>query len=238
MVFAIIRAVDDTVQGRICRALRRRLRLTQRELGKRAGLSQQAVSLVERGHGSHLSGAAMRRLFGVLDARWTPTISWRGGDLDRLVDARHARVAGVVVGLLRGLGWRVEVEVTYSAFGERGSIDILAWWPPARIALVVEIKSELVSVEATVRKLDEKVRQAIETIVETRFGERPSAVARLVVLPDSTTERRRVARADSVLAAALPARGTVLRRWLRHPAGPIRGILFVAGTNPGGDRRR
>ncbi len=229
-----MRAVDDTVQGRICRALRQRLRLTQRELGKRAGLSQQAVSLVERGHGSHLSGAAMRRLFGALDARWTPTISWRGGDLDRLLDARHARIAGVVVSLLLGLGWRVEVEVTYSAFGERGSIDILAWWPPARIALVVEIKSELVSVEATVRKLDEKVRQTIETIAETRFGERPSAVARLLVLPDSTTERRRVARADSVLSAALPARGTVLR----HPAGPIRGILFVAGTNPGGERRR
>jgi hypothetical protein len=84
------------------------------------------VSLVERGHGSRLSSAAMRRLFGALDARWTPTISWRGGDLDRLLDARHARVAGVVVSLLRGLGWQVEIEVTYPAFGERGSIDILA----------------------------------------------------------------------------------------------------------------
>ena len=233
-----MRAVDDIAQGRICRALRRRLRLTQRELGKRAGLSQQAVSLVERGHGSRLSSAALKRLFGALDARWTATISWRGGDLDRLLDARHARVAGIVVSLLGGLGWRIEVEVTYSAFGERGSIDILAWWPPSRIALVVEIKSELVSVEATVRKLDEKVRQTIDMIAETRFGERPRAVARLVVLPDTTTERRRVARSERVLTAALPARGIVLRRWLRKPDGPIRGILFVADTNPGSERRR
>jgi hypothetical protein len=103
---------------------------------------------------------------------------------------------------------------------------------------VVEIKSELVSVEATVRKLDEKVRQTIETVAETRFGERPSAVARLLVLPDTTTERRRVARFDAVLVAALLARGTPLRRWLRSPAGPIRGILFVADANPGGERRR
>jgi hypothetical protein len=103
---------------------------------------------------------------------------------------------------------------------------------------VVEIKSELVSVEATVRRLDEKVRQTIDMIAETRFGERPSAVARLVVLPDTTTERRRVARRESVLAAALPARGTLRRGWSRHPAGPIRGIQFVADTNPGGEGRR
>jgi hypothetical protein len=79
----------------------------------------------------------MRRLFGALEARWEPTVSWRGGDLDRLLDARHARVVGIMVALLRRLGWQVEVEVTYSSFGERGSIDILAWWPPGRIALVV-----------------------------------------------------------------------------------------------------
>jgi transcriptional regulator with XRE-family HTH domain len=230
--------MDDIRIGRICRALRRRLSLTQRELGRRAGVSQQAVSLVERGHGSRLSGVAMRRMFGALDARWEPTVSWRGGDLDRFLDARHARLVGIAVNLLRSLGWQVEVEVTYSSFGERGSIDILAWWPRARIALVVEIKSELVSVEATLRKLDEKVRLTINSMAQTRFGERPRAVARLLVLPDTTTERRRVSRADAVLGAALPVRGTALRQWLRRPIEPIRGILFVADTNAGGGRRR
>ncbi len=103
---------------------------------------------------------------------------------------------------------------------------------------MVEIKSELMSVEATVRKVDEKVRQTIDMIAETRFGERPNAVARLVLLPDTTTERRRVARSERVLTVALPARGNVLRRCLRRPDGPIRGILFVAGTNPGSERHR
>lgn len=233
----MMRGMNDTVQGRICRALRRRLQLTQRELGRRAGLSQQAVSLVERGHGSRLSGVTMRRLFGTLDARWEPTISWRGGDLDRFLDTRHARLVGIMVNLLRALGWQVEVEVTDSSFGERGSIDILAWWPPGRIALVVEIKSKLVSIEATVRKLDEKVRLTIESIAETRFGERPRAVARLLILPDSTRERRRVGRAEDVLGVALPSRGTLLRRWRRDPSGPIRGILFLADTNPSSERR-
>jgi len=173
-----------------------------------------------------------------LEARSEPTITWRGGDLDRLLDARHARLAGLVVDWLRALGWRVDVEVTYASFGERGSIDILGWWPMARIALVIEIKSELASVEATLRKLDEKARLTIDSIAETRFGERPRAVARLLVLPDSTTERRRVGRAESVLGAALPSRGTLLRRWLRAPSGPTRGLLFVADTNPGSKRRQ
>lgn len=223
--------------GRICRALRRRARLTQRQLGALSGLSQQAISLVERGHAGRLSGRSMRLLFASLDARWEPTISWRGGDLDRLVDARHARLAGLMVDLLRRLGWRVDVEVTYSSYGERGSIDILAWWPVGRIALVIEIKSELASVEATIRKLDEKVRLTIDGIAETRFGERPRAVARLLVMPASTTARRRVGQADAVLEAALPQRGAAVRSWLRTPDGPLRGILFVPDTNPRGRRR-
>ena len=130
--FELIRAVDDVRVARICRALRRRSRLSQRQLGGRAGLSQQAVSLVERGHGSRLSGVALRRLFAGLDARWDPTVSWRGGALDRLLDARHANLAGRVVELLKHEQWRVEVEVTYSSFGERGSIDVLGWWPSRR----------------------------------------------------------------------------------------------------------
>jgi transcriptional regulator with XRE-family HTH domain len=229
--------MDDVRLARICRALRLRRRLTQGSLGARCDLSQQAVSLVERGHGSRLSGAAMRRMFGALDARWEPTVSWRGGDLDRLLDARHATRAGHVVALLRRIGWRVKVEVTYASFVERGSIDILAWWAPGRVALGIEMKSELVSVEATVRKLDEKVRLTIESIAETRFGERPSAVARLVVLPSSTTERRRVARAETVLGVAFPHRTATVRSWLRRPTGPIRGLLFVPDTKPRGARR-
>lgn len=229
--------MDDVRQGRICRALHLHARLTQRQLGDRCGLSQQAISLVERGHGSRLAAASLRRLFAALDARWEPTISWRGGELDRLLDERHARLAGIVVALLRSRGWRVEVELTYSTYGERGSIDILAWWPPGRIALVVEITSMLVSVEATVRTLDEKVRLTIESIAETRFGERPSAVARLLVLPDTTTERRRVATEEAVLSAALPGRSDPARRWPRRPNGATRALLFVADTNPDGTRR-
>ncbi len=223
--------MDDVRQGRICRALRRRSGLSQAQLGRRCGLSQQAISLVERGHGSRLSGATMRRIFGALEARWEPTISWRGGELDRLLDARHAAVASRTVERLQRWDWQVAVEVTYASFGERGSIDILGWTSRRQLALVVEVKSELVSIEATLRKLDEKVRLVGGSIGREQFGVQPQGVARLVVLPDDSTQRRRVRSAEAILRVALPARGATVRSWLRQPAEPIAGVLFLPDTN-------
>src|SRR5580765_2408298 len=118
-------AMDDVRVGRILRALRRRRGWTQKELGRSANVSQQAISLIERGHGGRLSGETLRRVFAALDARWEPTVSWRGGDLDRLIDAEHARLVGEIARRLESAGWEVAVEVTYSEFGERGSIDVL-----------------------------------------------------------------------------------------------------------------
>src|SRR5262245_32457445 len=113
--------MDDVRIGRVLRALRRRRGWTQCELAARCGLSQQAISLVERGHGLRLSGETMRRVFAALDARWDPVVTWRGGDLDRLLDADHAAIVDEVVRRLVALRWNVRVEVTYSHFGERGS---------------------------------------------------------------------------------------------------------------------
>lgn len=229
--------MDDIRIGRIARALRRRLGLTQAELGGRCGLSQQGISLVERGHCSRLSGAAMRRLFGALDARWEPTVSWRGGELDRLLDAEHSLLVGRVVDELRGRGWLVEVEVTYSNYGERGSIDVLAWRPDGTYVLVVEVKSSLTSLEATLRKLDEKVRNVATTVAVQRFGRGQRTVGRLLVLPSNTVARRRVEAEKRVLGVALPDRGSAVRQWMRKPVGDLRGIWFAPPTNGGGSRR-
>ena len=129
--------MTDLQVGRILRELRRRLRLTQRQLGLRVGLSQQSISLIERGHGSKLSGETLRRVFAAVDARWEPAVSWRGGGLDRLLDDAHARLVAEVVERLRGGGWEVIVEATYSEYGERGSVDVLAGNRELRAVLLV-----------------------------------------------------------------------------------------------------
>lgn len=223
--------------GRILRELRRRLRLTQRQLGQRAGYSQQAISLIERGHGSKLSGDTMRRVFATVDARWEPTVSWRGGSLDRLLDEAHARLAAAAVETLRAAGWEVIVEATYSEYGERGSIDILGARRDIRAVLLVEVKSDLTVIEATLRKADEKERIVRGSLCSERFGFRPAIVGGLLVLPATDSARRRVRGSATLLDVAFPMRGADVRGWLRRPRGDLSGLLFVADTNRGSGTR-
>ena len=229
--------MDDIRVGRLLRALRRRRGWTQRDLASRCGLSQQAISLVERGHGSRLSGETMRRVFGALDARWDPVVSWRGGDVDRLLDADHAAIVDEVVRRLVALRWDVRVEVTYAHYGERGSIDILAARAELHAVVNVEVKSDLTAIESTLRKADEKDRIVRRYLARERFGFTPLHVGRLLVLPSSNAARRRIQGSSATLWAALPMRGDDVRAWLRHPTGDLAGILFVTATNGGGDKR-
>jgi hypothetical protein len=119
--------------------------------------------------------------------------------------------------------------VTYSVFGERGSIDIVGWDKATSTLLVVEVKSELTAVESTLRKHDEKARLAPQ-VVRNQFSWQPNAVARLLVLPDDRTARRRVERAASVLDRRYPLRGWSLRQWLRTRSGAGDGLLFLPVT--------
>lgn len=223
--------------GRSLRALRRRQRLTQRILGRRAGVSQQAISLIERGHGSKLSTDTLRRVFATVDARWEPTVTWRGGALDRLLDDAHARLVAAIVAVLRAAGWDVSVEATYSEYGERGSIDVFGGRRDVRAALMIEVKSDLTVIEATVRKADEKERIIRGSLCRERFGFQPAIVGKLLILPATDTARRRVRASATVLDVAFPSRGADVRQWLREPARDLSGLLFVADTNRGSGTR-
>lgn len=225
--------MNDVTVGRVIRLLRRRRGWRQRDLADRAGVSQGLVSLMERGQLNRMSLRSIRVALEALDASGWLDVRWQGGMLDRLLDERHASLVGTVASRLAGWGWEVAPEVSYSVFGERGSIDLLGWHAASRTLLVVEVKTELVSVEATLRKHDEKVRLGPRVAVE-RFNWRAAAVGRMVVLPSDRTERRRVDRHAAVLERALPARGHAVRAWLQRPVGPVAGLWFVASTNAGG----
>lgn len=229
--------MDDIRTGRILRALRRRRGWTQAELATRCRVSQQAISLIERGHGSRLAAATLRRISAALDARWEPIVSWRGGELDRLLDEDHARIVTEVVRRLVALDWDVAVEVTYSEFGERGSVDVVGARREFLAMVVVEVKSDLTVLEATLRKADEKERIVRGSLGRSRFGFNPRCVARLLVLPATETARRRVRAASTILDAAFPSRGVTVRDWLRTPGGDLAGIMFVSDTNPSGGTR-
>lgn len=134
-------------------------------------------------------------------------------------------------------GWSSQPETSFSSFGERGSIDALAWNPRTRTLLVVEVKTELTSIEETLRRHDVKVRLA-PAIARDRFGWDVAAVARLLVLPDDRTIRRQVERHDEILRRAYPVRGWELKRWLSAPEGAVSGLLFLPDADEVGVRRR
>jgi transcriptional regulator with XRE-family HTH domain len=228
--------MDPGRVGATLRALRRRRGLSQRRLGELAGLSQSTASRVERGHLGALSVDALARIFGVLDARIRIEIDWRGGAADRLLDQRHADLMAALVSEFMKGGWETLPEVTYAHFGERGSIDLLGVHEGTRCVVVAEVKSQLNSLEETLRRHDVKVRLA-PRIVRDRLGWSPRHVSRILTLPEDRTARRRVAAQSTVLDAVLPARGHAIRAWLRHPVGPLAGIWFLPSKHPGTDHR-
>ena len=152
--------------------------------------------------------------------------------MDRLLDEDHARLTAVVVQRLLAMDWEVAVEATYSEYGERGSVDVLAARAALLAIVVVEVKSDLTVMDATVRKADEKARIVRRSLGRERFGFTPKHVGRLLVLPSTKSARRRVRNSSTILETAFPSRGTDVRTWLRKPVGDLAGILFVSDTNP------
>jgi hypothetical protein len=171
--------------------------------------------------------ASVKAIAAALEARVEYDLRWRGGAVDRLLDTRHSELVAAVVRRLQHAAWEVAVEVSYSHFGERGSIDVLGWHGASRTLAVVEVKIMLASLEETLRRHDVKVRLATMLGIE-RWNERATSVGRVLVLPDESTSRRQVRAADPVLRVALPGDGEACRSWLAHPDGPFAGIWFLS----------
>jgi transcriptional regulator with XRE-family HTH domain len=226
--------MNDVVLGRILRALRRRRGWRQVDLAERSGASQSHISAIERGSAGASSLRTIRRVFDVLEGRAEVVVSWRGADLDRLLDEDHRELVGQVASRLEAIGWIAELEVTYSEYGERGSIDVLALRAAHRACLVIEVKSAIASSEAIGRKLDEKARLA-PRIVERRSGWRPEVVGRIVVLPETMRLRRLIAR-EETLRRMFPAPMAEVRAWLRRPLGTVAGLWFLSDSSRHGVR--
>lgn len=222
--------VDDVAIGRMLRSIRVRPGLRQSDVARRAEVSQQLVSDLELGAVERVALSSTRRIARALGAEVVVSVRWRGADIDRLRDEGHATLVGEVARRLAAGGWLVATEVTYSRFGERGSYDLLAFHPERRTLLVVEVKTELVSAEETLRRLDAKVRLA-PVVARERFGWDAAGVARLLAMEATSTNRRRVARHAPVFGRAFPCRGRDAAAFLRAPDGSAPSLLlFLSST--------
>ena len=228
--------MDPVRFGLAVRALRRRRGWTQVDLARRARMSRSAVSRVERGQGDTLSVRALTRLCAALGARVSVRALWQGEELDRLLDGDHARLVEWVIARLSAAGWVAVPEATFHVGGERGSIDVLAWHPDTGHLLVVEVKSVVPDVQATLSGVDRKARLA-PTIARER-GWRVRSVSRMLVLPDDRTARRRLGQFAATFERAFPERTVALRRWMAAPDRAVAGVMFVTGATQAGTRHR
>lgn len=219
--------MDAARLGRSVRALRLRRGWSQARLGSASGLSRATVSRVETGDVRELRLDTFVRLAAALDARVDVLLRWRGEGLDRLLDPAHAALVEGTVALLARAGWDTAVEVTFARYGERGSIDVMAWHGPTRTLVVVEVKSTVPDLQSMLSTLDRKARLA-PSIARERGWDEPSVVGRLLVLPATRTVERRLAAHRAMLGAALPDRGPAVRSWIgRTRTGPPSGILVL-----------
>ena len=211
--------------GRVLRALRHRRDWTQAEAGRRAGCSASVISRLEHGHLKACSLTTLERLVDALDGRLVVLIQWRGGELDRLLDADHAAIqeAWARRKLRLRPSLRSRPEVTYNHYGDRGSIDDLAFDPATGILLVAEIKTGIYDVGRTLAKMDEKERLA--AALARRLGWQARRVVGCLVLAETRTNRRRVADHASQFAR-FDCRGHAAAAWLRDPTRPIGGLLI------------
>ena len=198
------------------------------------------VGRIERGGAASVSVGAVRSLADALGARFDTIVRWQGGDLGRLLNARHAAMHEAMARHLQSLeGWASEPEVSFSVYGERGVIDVVGWHSAARVVLVIELKSELVDINEMMGTLDRKRRLA-DRIARER-GWDPVAVGVWLVVADTRTNRRTLATHATVLRAKYPADGRTIRSWLRRPEGRVLALSFmpnVGDVRLGSSQRR
>jgi transcriptional regulator with XRE-family HTH domain len=220
-------ASEDIRLGETLKAIRRRSAVTQVAVAEMAGVPVRDVITIEAGRGGEVRLDRIRSVFEALDGRAQLAVWWHGAAADRLLDDRHARLVEAALTVLRNRGWETAAEVSFSQYGERGSMDILAGFGATRAIAVGEVKGSVGSMEEMNRTLDIKERLA-PALARERFGWYPRIVGRLLIFPEDRTIRRVIERHVVTMATVYPARGREVRAWLHQPDRPIRGVWFLS----------
>jgi transcriptional regulator with XRE-family HTH domain len=219
--------LNDIQLGMLLRAVRIQRRLRQEDVARLARTSASSVSRIERGQFGTLPIEVIRRVAAVLEIRLDLVPAWRGGDLERVVNARHSALHERLADrLARAPGWVSAAEVSYSIWGERGVIDRLAFHAERQMLAVFELKADLGDPAGLVAQGDRYRRLAPE--IARGRGWEAESVSCWAVVADTDTNRRRLAAHHDLLRGAFPADGRAFRDWLRDPAARVDGLTFLA----------
>ena len=225
--------VAERAIGTGLRAIRIRSQLTQAELAIAADVPRSVIQAIERNRIDVVRVGDLRAAAAALDAAVHVSLRWRGGDLPRLVNARHAAIhEAVAMRYLALPEWRYEPEASFSIYGERGVVDGLGWHAEERALLIHEYKSDLIDLSDLMGTVDRKRRLAPEIVRER--GWRPASVSTWVVVIDSRSNRRALARHKAALRSKFPADGHAVATWLRRPVRRLDALSFLPLVAPDG----
>ena len=220
--------MDDRRIGSVFRRLRLRRGWTQAEVARRARISDASYSEIERGHIDRMGIGRLRQVAEALEVQLSFEPRWRGASLDRLLSARHSAMTERVAKLLVEAGWDVKPEVSFSHFGERGVVDLVARHPPSAALLLVELKTDIVDVNDLLATMNRRHRLA--RVIADSCGWHYRSVSQWIVALQSRTNQRRLADHRTAIRAAFPVDGRAVRGWIEHPRGPIAAFWFL--TDP------
>lgn len=223
--------MTDLQLGLVFRAVRMRRRLRQADVARLARTSPSSVSRIERGLFGTLPIDVIRRVGAVLEIRLDLEPSWRGGDLERVLNARHSALHERLADRLGNApGWVSAAEVSYSIWGERGVVDRLAFHAERRMLAVFELKADLGDPAGLVAQVDRYRRLAPE--IARGRGWEAASVSCWAIIADTNTNRRRLAAHEELLRGAFPADGRELKDWLSNPVVRVDGLTFLAYPHP------
>ena len=128
-------------------------------------------------------------------------------------------------------GWSSVPEVSFSIYGERGAIDILAWHGATRSLLIIELKTLLVILAELVRTMDRRVR--LGRRIARERGWSPASISSWVIFVDTRTNRRHVADHRTILAPLATVDGRRMPILAERAGWAGRGAVILAGASRG-----
>jgi HTH-type transcriptional regulator / antitoxin HipB len=222
--------------GRVILDARRSIGWSQRELARRARVSQAAISRLERGVPSGLDLQDIERIALALGGtiRLTfhaPFLADRARQRDRV----HARCGAYVAARLRGLGWDVATEIEIDGRNGPGWIDVLAYHAASGSLLVIEVKTEIHDIGRIQRTLGWYERRAWAAARARGWTVRRAHAALLVLATDAVDARLRENR--DILDEAFPGRAVDLVALTIDPVHAAHAAWSVAMIDPLSRRR-
>jgi len=219
------------VVGSMVKTLRTTIGWSQRELSRRAAMSQSMVCLVERGALRDLTFSTASTLLSAMGARLVVEVDAPFlGDRDRQRDPAHARLSAHVIARLRRTGWETRAEVEVGGDRSRGWIDVLAFHPTSGVMLVIEIKTEIHDLGQVERSLGWYEREA--WAAARRFGWRPTREIGCLLLLATEANELRVATNRASIEIGFPLRARHLRLVVNGGAAPADSARAIALIDP------